>query len=74
MGFNLISACQQGGEVTHTMHSFEHGHSYEKLPLFMGSCICLARCVEPLPLLEALAVFSISSLASGVSLLPLLEG
>ena len=50
------------------IHLVECIHSFGRLHLLKGSHIriAFARCVEPLPLLEGLAVLGVLSFASGV--------
>ena len=78
MGSSLISAYVNKGEkFPHSqchlklrdMHSFEIALVQGELHLR-----CFARCVEPLPLLEGLAVLHLRCFARCVEPLPLLEG
>ena len=58
---------ENGTQIHLEKRDVECMHSFERLHLFRGSCTfepdlvlnCFASCVEPLPLLEGLAVFEL---------------
>jgi hypothetical protein len=55
------SPCHQGGQIVNKGRSLHFMHSFERDCTCSGGValelLLLARCVEPLPLLEGLAIF-----------------